>query len=181
VMKKMQKSFFSKLFGNRKGTAEIVGSVLFLVILLFVFTNVYLWHDNASREMNGVLAEKLNTPVSISAFTGGLNVTNNGGFEVGLSRLWLQNVTNTGEMDHMYVDLEHNDFEELNVYIVAGDEIQLYFVGENVVLNSDGSIRAEIDENGDILVWYPIPDHYVRCKILTTLGNMRACTYDPTY
>ena len=91
----------SRLFGNRRGTAEIIGSVMFLVILLFVFTNVYLWHDTASREMSGVRAEKMNTLVSIEVPEVGANlvVTNKGGFEVGLSRLWL--IDNTGSTHYL--------------------------------------------------------------------------------
>lgn len=170
----------SKLIHDRKGTAEIVGSVMFLVILLFVFTNIYLWHDNATREMNGVLAEKMNTPVSISNVTGtGLVVTNNGGFEISLSRLWLVNVTNGSPTDHIYVDLE-----PLNTTVAAGASIQLYF-GDSVEFNDDNSIHADpvvnIDGNTNVFVHFPIPEsgHSIRCKIITTLGNSAACTYNP--
>ena len=174
-MKRIQKNALRRLLSDRKGTAEIVGSVMFLLILLFVFTNVYLWHDNATREMNGVLAEKMNSPVSLSNVTGtGLVVTNNGGFEVGLSRLWLVNVTRGSATDHVYVDLE-----PLNLRIAAGAEINLLFVGNSVVFNDDGSILAGLNFDGDVQVLYPLPDHLVRCKILTTLGNMAACTYEP--
>jgi len=180
VEKKIHRKLFSKLLTDHKGTAEIVGSVMFLVILLFVFTNVYLWHDNVSREMNGVLAEKMNSPISISNVTGtGLNVTNNGGFEVRLSRLWLINVTSGSMTDHIYVDFENSsDSGPLNVYIAPGAEIRLLFIGEAVMFNEDLSIMADYAD-GDVLVYYPVPDHSVRCKILTTLGNMAACTYIP--
>jgi len=187
IKNKVQRKLFGKLLGDRKGTAEIVGSVMFLVILLFVFTNVYMWHDSAAREMNGVLAEKMNSLVSISNVTGtGLNVTNNGGFEVRLSRLWLVNVTSGSETDHIYVDLENSTVSgPLNVRIAAGAQIHLEFVGP-VEFNDDGSIRADlirVDPSQDdyVKVYYPVPDHIVSCKILTTLGNMAACTYEPPY
>ena len=180
MVTRIQRKLFGKLLGDRRGTAEIIGSVMFLVILLFVFTNVYIWHDTASREMNNVISEKMNSPVSISNMTYGLIVTNNGGFEVRLSRLWLYNDTDTGSTDHIYVDLESNDFQDLNLRIVAGDYIRLLFVGDKTILNDDGSIRADKDSiTGDILVWYSVPSSAVRCKILTTLGNMAACRFEP--
>ena len=54
---------FKRLLRNHKGTAEVIGSVLFIVILLFFFTNVYLWHDAATKEMNDMYVEKLNSPI----------------------------------------------------------------------------------------------------------------------
>ena len=181
MMNKVQKRFFGKLFGNRKGTAEIVGSVMFLVIILFVFTNVYLWHDTASREMNGLLAEKMNSLVSISSVTGGLNITNNGGFEVRLSRLWLVNLTSGSEKEHIYVDLENSTSGPLNVRIAAGEAIHLEFM-DALEFNDDeyGSIHAEYIKFDLVEIFYPVPSgHSVTCKILTTLGNMAACTYEP--
>jgi len=54
-----------KLLRNRSATAEIVGTVLFLVILFFFFSNVFLWYNQASREMNQELADKANSALSI--------------------------------------------------------------------------------------------------------------------
>jgi hypothetical protein len=183
VRKNVVQRKLSKLLGDRKGTAEIIGTVMFLVILLFVFTNVYLWHDTATREMNTVLAEKMNSPVSISVNKAEncLNVTNNGGFEVGLSRLWLVNATSGSATDHVYVDLEYGSSgQSLNVRIASGATIRLVFVGESAVFNPDGSIQAEVHTNGEVWVHYPVPDHEVRCKILTSLRNMAACTFYPS-
>jgi hypothetical protein len=150
VTRKKQRNLFGKLLGDRRGTAEIVGTVMFLVILLFVFTNIYLWHDNATREMNGVLAEKMNSPVSIELYfdvvenLAGLDVTNNGGFEAGLSRLWVITVTN-----HSFVDLD--------LRVAPGAKLRLLF--EDLGIS--------------------VPDQSTTFKILTTLGNMAACSYDP--
>ena len=47
-----------RLLKNKKGTAEVIGSVMFIVILLFFFTNVYLWHDAAVKEMNDLVRSK---------------------------------------------------------------------------------------------------------------------------
>jgi hypothetical protein len=54
-----------KLLKNRMGTAEIVGTVLFLVILFFFFSNVFLWHNQVTREVDQVIADKTNSPVRI--------------------------------------------------------------------------------------------------------------------
>jgi hypothetical protein len=56
-----------RLLKNRVGTAEIVGTVLFLVILFFFFSNVFLWHNKVSREMDQLNADKTNSAVRIEA------------------------------------------------------------------------------------------------------------------
>ncbi|MCJ7766890.1 hypothetical protein MUP79_00665, partial [Candidatus Bathyarchaeota archaeon] len=70
---------FKKFLKDRRGTAEIIGSALFIVIILFFFSNVYLWHDQATREMNNALLERMNASVRMVATDEGVNVTNNGG------------------------------------------------------------------------------------------------------
>jgi hypothetical protein len=56
-----------KLLKNQSGTAEIVGTVLFLLILFFFFSNVFLWHNQVTREMDQVVADKTNSAVQIEA------------------------------------------------------------------------------------------------------------------
>ena len=63
--------FRIKLLKNKKATAEIVGTALFLVILFFFFTNVFLWHDRETREMDQVTADKMNSAVRIETIVGG--------------------------------------------------------------------------------------------------------------
>lgn len=58
------------LLRNRRGTAEIVGTVLFLVILLFFFSNVFLWHNQVSRETDQIIADKVNSPVKFEVTSG---------------------------------------------------------------------------------------------------------------
>ena len=173
VVKMFHTKFLSKLRCDRKGTAEVIGTVMFLLILFYVFTNFYLWYDSAAREMNDVFTEKMNSPVSISALRDvGLNVTNNGGFEVGLSRLWLVNETSGSSTDHLYVELDPDSMR-----VEAGATVWLLF-DEELLFNDDGSIHAElIGDTGNVTIYYPVPDHSVRCKILTSLGNMAAVTY----
>ena len=177
VIKKRKRNMFAKLVNDRKGTAEVVGSVMFLVILLFVFTNVYLWHDNATQEMNGVLAEKMNSPVSIEVYNevgANLKVINNGGFEVALSRLWLNTGSGIDE-DHIIIELTASDSEEPFIRIAPGADILFRFGDETgwaPDLVDDDSVYHDRFEVG-----YDVSDPPVTCKILTTLGNIASCRY----
>jgi hypothetical protein len=84
-----------RLMKNKKGTAEVIGSIMFIIILLFFFTNVYLWHDSASKEMNDLYTQKLNSPISATISYDednhiyNLVVTNNGGVDTTLSCYWV--------------------------------------------------------------------------------------------
>jgi hypothetical protein len=51
---------------NRKGVATIIGSILSIVILIFFFSNVFLWYNGVSRQMNLVTADKLNAQVNLA-------------------------------------------------------------------------------------------------------------------
>jgi hypothetical protein len=66
---------FKKFLRSKKGTAEIVGTALFLVILLFFFSNVFLFHDRVSREMDQVVADRVNSPVQLLTASGSGNLT----------------------------------------------------------------------------------------------------------
>ena len=65
-----------KVFSNKKGTAEIVGTILFLVILFFFFSNVFLWHNQITKEMDQVVANKMNAAVRIETTISGGQPTN---------------------------------------------------------------------------------------------------------
>jgi len=67
---------FKKLLRNKKGTAEIVGTALFLVILFFFFSNVFLFHNRVSREMDQVIADKMNSAVLLETTSGSGNLVN---------------------------------------------------------------------------------------------------------
>ena len=162
---------FQRLIKSRKGTAEIVGSIMFLLILLFFFTNVYLWHDVATRGMNDVLAEKMNSPVSIEWDNGRRCpvVTNNGGVNVALSRLWIIDINPiSGEPRHNYADLE----KDQELWVAAGDTIKLTLNGITQPTNGD-----PYDVSGTIVSYGPTSGVTVTFKILTTLGNTAACQY----
>jgi hypothetical protein len=148
-----------KLIRNRKGTAEIVGSVMFIIILLFFFTNVYLWHDAATREMNDLYVERVNSPVTVSVildvsdFASALNVTNKGGIDATVCKVWVDVRTVNGGPDKVH--LGFND----TVVVRAGESsvIQLApFAVDNYIQNDP-----------------------IQFKVITTVGNSAACDYSP--
>jgi hypothetical protein len=157
----------SKLKKSRSGTAEIVGAVMFLVILLFFFSNVFLWHNQATREMDSVILDRVNSHVSIEIVnvTLGsfiLQVTNNGGVGFSLSRLWI--IT---QDDHNYAH-----FEEDTIWISGGDKLNITLISPTQY-ESDGSYLV----NGLSVYYEPYANTTTIFKILTTLGNTAAVKY----
>ncbi|MGO8805340.1 MAG: hypothetical protein ACLQO7_01875 [Candidatus Bathyarchaeia archaeon] len=101
-----------KLLQNRKGTAEVIGTIMFIVIMLFFFTNVYLWHDAATKDANQLYVEKVNAGMSISFDAVNSQVfVNATSSEVTLSRLWIDT-----PVDHLYVNLT-----SINIQVAPGD------------------------------------------------------------
>ena len=161
-----------KLLNNRKGTAEIIGSVMFIVILLFFFTNVYLWHDAATKEMNELYVQKMNSGMGIQFVSNGsLIVTDNGGLDIVLSRLWI--VSNTVDGNHLYVNLE-----PLNLRVLAGQSIQISFEASGTV-PTDSPVAVDKTDSG-IFVYYPQPaptsGSTLKFTIVNSLGLV-ASTY----
>jgi hypothetical protein len=147
----------TKLFRNKKGTAEIIGSVMFIVILLFFFTNVYLWHDAATKEMNDLYVQKLNSPIVIFANQtqpNTLKVTNVGGIDTQLSRLW---VTARSSSESGGPDQIHLNFT-LNSIVKAGQSIPINLANYGLI-----SIDTETT-------------HFT---VVTTVGNLASCDYSP--
>jgi hypothetical protein len=146
---------------------------MFLLILLFFFTNVYLWHDTATRQMDTVMADRMNSQVQIKSLGNVLEVTNNGGIGVALSRLWV--ITQAG--DHYYAELENiTSAPTMGLWIEAGSTISLNLLTAgnpasplNVTWNSVVQ-RAEV---------YYHPSDGDRFKVLTASGNSAACQYTP--
>jgi hypothetical protein len=157
-----------KFLRNRRGTAEVIGSILFIVIVIFFFSNVYLWHDQATKQMNTVLSNKMNSLVSITAIDGGLSVSNEGGVEVTLSRLWIIDGT-----QHFYADLEN---------ITGGSKIMIQG-GQTKQLELDTS-AGHLDPvaGWDLIaqtarIQYTPLSSSITCRILTTNGNTASCQY----
>lgn len=168
---------FSRIVTNRKGTAEIVGGVLLILILIFFFTNVYLWNNKATSQMNTLNSQKMNSPVSIGATSDGasFNVTinNNGIVDVCLSRLWI-NESLGGVQTHVYVELQNETANPSGIWIQPGSNVNLTLTPVGT-LSSPYSPLLPI---GQTTIQYPSPDDnsIVTVRILTTMGNGASCT-----
>jgi len=159
----------NRLLNDRRGTAEIVGSVMFLLIMMFFFTNVFLWHDRVTQEMDGVLSDRMNSQISANWVStteneGLLNVTNNGGTEVALSRLWI-----TSGEEHFYAELENQ-----SIWVAAGATVTIEVGGPP---GYEGQRPLEVNGSGqNVTVVYDaaLAESF---KILTVRGNTAACSY----
>jgi hypothetical protein len=167
AVKNRVRKALNRLLSNRRGTAEIIGSVMFLLIMMFFFTNVYMWHDRTTREMDNVLSEKMNSLVNIqivnmnaSKGPGVLNVTNNGGVGVVLSRLWI--IDGNG---HNYANLETGQ----EIWVAAGATVELYLSEPDPPKHPAFSV-----EGHTVYYDFTIP---VTFKILTIRGNTAACKF----
>ncbi len=136
-----------KLLENRKGTAEVIGTIMFVMILMFFFTNVYLWHDAATKKMDDMYVQKINTPLTVSLMNGNtqLNVTDKGGEDIKLTMLWVD--CGTGP------DQTYSNFTVTNV-VPAGSSIALALPSP-----------------------YDPPSQETVFTVITTLGNSASCPY----
>jgi hypothetical protein len=146
-----------KLLKNTKGTAEVIGTVLFIVILLFFFTNVYLWHDAATKEMNELYVQKINSQISASydPITKIISVTNNGGLDAVISGLWLnvQSASSVPDSNHQFFNLI-----DRNYIVSAGDSPILIRLADTPI-NYDPAGKTGI------------------FKVITTTGNVASCHF----
>jgi hypothetical protein len=149
-----KRQMLKRLLKNRKGTAEVIGSVMFIVILLFFFTNVYLWHDAATKDMNELYVKKMNAGMDLNLDA--MTVTAKGSDAI-LSRFWI--VTESGQ--HFYANLEDH-----NIHLLAGEPVNIIFVSQH--FETDGSITADWI-NGEIVVHYPLND-ISELSVVNTLG-----------
>jgi hypothetical protein len=159
------KARFDSLLRSREGTAEIVGSVLFLVILFFFFTNVYLWHDQATRDMNNVVLDRVNSAVDIEQLPLPgyvLQVTNKGGVGFSLSRLWI-----IKSDDHNFAN-----FTGGQIWLEGGESVNIELIVGSAQFESDGSYR--VDFSSDPIAVYSDPISGDAVRVLTDLGNTAA-------
>jgi hypothetical protein len=155
-----------------------VGTALFLVILFFFFSNVFLWHDQITREMDQVVVDRMNSGIKLDFMedTGSvivLTVSNVGGLDVRLSRLWIVNSTQSGVSndDHVF-----GDFEPWDIHIAAGGQrnITLMLEGtENSVV--DGKVDVKVYEDRSVIVNYFPPSENVMFRVLTNRANIAGC------
>ena len=144
-----------KLLNNKKGTAEVVGSVMFIVILMFFFTNVYLWHDAAVKEMNDLQIKRMNAGMEVVFVGGSASITATGS-NVVLSRIWI--VTNDNQ--HAYADLEAS-----KIHLIAGKQTPITFTAGSI---SNGVIQAEGSADGITLHY--LSSNIKQISVLNTLG-----------
>jgi hypothetical protein len=147
-----------KLLNNKKGTAEVIGSVMFIVILLFFFTSVYLWHDAAVKDMNDLQVRRMNAGMEVVFSGGSANITAHGS-EVVLSRIWIITDSN----DHAYADLEAS-----NIHMKAGIPISVKFAVDGSI--SNGKIDATFDSINNIINLHYPANKVASIKVLNTLG-----------
>jgi hypothetical protein len=145
-----------RLLNNKKGTAEVIGTVLFIVILLFFFTNVYLWHDAATKEMNTFYTEKINSPISVTydKLQEKLIITNNGGVDAVLCGVWVNERGDPSKPDsrHQFFELEDNK------YIVQAGGFPTYIAVDNEIT---------YDPTGKTGIF----------EVITTFGNTAICHF----
>jgi hypothetical protein len=138
-----------RMLRNRSGTAEIVGTVLFLVILFFFFSNVFLWHSQISQEMDGLIADKMNSAVRIE-ITAGQPVfddqshiiqENNvsGSYTLAYERAFYTNVAQSsiGLIKNLQLRIHagYTDSRSENCYVAIYDLDQILWVGRMLTVN----------------------------------------------
>lgn len=156
---------------DKKAASEIVGTALFLVILFFFFTNVFLWHDQVTRDMDQVISDKKNSAIRVEAYSNASNhvwlkIDNIGGLTVTLSRLWI-----ISDDYHYFADLEPD-----SVHIEAGRHVNITFVNETI--REPTPPMAEVgasSHTGSVIVQY-VPVSGDAFRILTRRANSAACS-----
>ncbi|MCW4002936.1 MAG: hypothetical protein NWE95_03365 [Candidatus Bathyarchaeota archaeon] len=106
--------FKLRFLADRRGTAEVIGSILFIIILMFLFTNVYLWHDAAVKDANAMHLKQMNAGMELSYANQQLNVTAKGS-DISLYRLWVAKSNG-----HYYAELNGR-------YVAAGNYSTIVF------------------------------------------------------
>jgi len=153
---------------DREGASEVVGTALFLVILFFFFSNVFLWHDQVSSQMDQVVADRMNSGIRMDVTFNEtdiwLVVDNVGGLDVSLSRLWI--ITDDA---HLYADfgLDENfvgagrqmNITIDNMTVPAGEEVQVSFVSDPIEVKYKPPV-------GDTVVF----------RVITKRANTAACS-----
>ncbi len=141
------------LIKNRRGTAEVIGTIMFIIILVFFFTNVYLWHDSVTKDANQLYIDKINSAITVSLVPGNphqLNVTDNGGMDATLSMLWVD----AHSLPLGSPDPTHGSVSLNNIVVPAGSS-------------------ATISWNN----YSPQPGQTVTFKVISTVGNQASCSY----
>jgi hypothetical protein len=158
-----------KFIENREGASEIVGTALFLIILFFFFTNVFLWHDQVTREMDQVVSDKMNSAITVEFVSNATDewvvVTNVGGLDVALSRVWILT-----EDVHYFARLDTK-----SVHIPAGHSLNITF-SDVPATGAYNSVRFVVEDASNIEVNYP-PSSGDAIRVFTRLANSASCSW----
>ena len=99
---------------KRRGTAEVIGTASFLVILFASLANM-LWYNQATIEMNKHFSQKANSQIELETTDGSiLEVKATGSHDVEIIGLWI-----------IESDLNHNYTSFTSHYIPAGSSINI--------------------------------------------------------
>jgi len=159
-----------KLAKNSKGTAEVIGAIMLIMILVFFFTNVYLWHDVVTKDANQLYLKQINSTFKIQQ-TGdnALVVTANGGSDIYLSRLWIVQDWTGGT--HLYADLA-------NVNVPAGENYTITFTGSSS--SASEQVAANQQTGGVVVNYEPASGQSIPCNVINTLGVIESTTFEQT-
>jgi hypothetical protein len=104
-----------------------------------------------------------------------LKVTNLGGTDATLSRLWMVNATQTdAQTDHVYADFETVSNDTL---VAGGSSRTIMLSTETALVDGEDSILVTADGDGLAVHYVPPAGQTVIFRVLTTLGNTAACSY----
>jgi hypothetical protein len=157
---------------DEKGASEIVGTALFLVILFFFFSNVFLWHNQIASQMDQVVADRMNSGIRMDVSSNDtdiwLTVDNVGGLDVSLSRLWI--ITNE---THLYAD-----FGLDAVYVGAGRQLNITISNVTGPV-SDGGVQVFGDLDPIVVQYEPPAGYTTVFRMITKRANSAACSLTP--
>jgi hypothetical protein len=156
---------------DRKGASEVVGTALFLVILFFFFSNVFLWHNQITSQMDQVVADRMNSGIRMDVFsdedTIWLTVVNVGGLDVSLSRLWI--ITDEA---HLFAD-----FGLDAVHVGAGRQFNITI--DNVTVPVSDEVGVSLVSDPIVVQYKPPVGSTTVFRMITKRANTAACSYTP--
>lgn len=153
---------------DRKGASEIVGTALFLIILFFFFSNVFLWHNQITSQMDQIVADRMNSGIRMDVFYNEtdiwLTVDNVGGLDVSLSRLWI--ITDD---THLYAD-----FGLDVVHVGAGRQLNITI--DNMTDPVSDEVQVDDDSDPIVVRYKPPVGSTVVFRMITKRANTAACS-----
>jgi hypothetical protein len=160
------------LLKNRKGTAEVIGSIMFIVILLFFFTNVYLWHDAAVKDADAMYLKQVNAGMDLNWADKTHLVVTAEGSDIVLSRLWIVESGVNGM--HLFANLTLTTNPE-GLPVSAGQSVTFSFTGGSANGNAIAATLLGSKDVQIVQIGY-LPSSGDKVSVLNTLGTIVATT-----